>query len=75
MLGGTPANYENNRLKNTGTTGAAHEQHGTRRGIDQLTFADFVTFLVNKEGKFKEVKEQYDALYYPNSEHWQPYYE
>ena len=75
MLGGTPANYEKTRLKNTGTAGAAHEQHGTRREIEHMTFTDFVTFLVDKEGKFKEVKEQYDALYYPNSEHWQPYYE
>ena len=40
-----------------------------------LTFKDFVTFLIDKDGEFKEVKEQYDALYYPNAEHWQPYYE
>ena len=77
MRGGTPANYKDgiNGNKNDGTTEAMHQQDGTTRGTDQMTFKDFVTFLVDKDGKFKDVKEQYDALYYPNAEHWQPYYE
>ena len=77
MLGGTPANYKDgiNGNKKDGTTEAMHQQDGTTRGTDQMTFKDFVTFLVDKDGKFKDVKEQYDALYYPNAEHWQPYYE
>ena len=51
--------------------------HGTPTPTrhQMLTFKDFVTFLIDKDGQFKEVKEQYDALYYPNAEHWQPYYE
>ena len=72
MLGGTPTNDEGN--KNDGTTESMHQQDGAR-GADQMTFKDFVAFLVNKDGKFKDVKEQYDSLYYPNAEHWQPYYE
>jgi len=77
VLGGTPANYKDgiNGNKNDGTTEAMHQQDGTTRGTDQMTFNDFVTFLVDKDGKFKDVKEQYDALYYPNAEHWQPYYD
>ena len=75
MLGGTPANDKDGiNNKNDGTTDSMHQQHGTR-GTDQMTFKDFVTYLVDKDGKFKDVKEQYDALYYPMAEHWQPYYE
>ena len=79
VLGGTPATYKDrsNRKNNNGTTQATNQQHATTRGpgVDQMTFKDFVTFLIDKDGRFKEVKEQYDALYHPNSEHWQPYYE
>ena len=79
VLGGTPAIYKNRRKGNidNGTTQATNQQHATTRGpgVDQMTFKDFVTFLIDKDGRFKEVKEQYDALYHPNSEHWQPYYE
>ena len=77
MLGGTPAKYKYriNGTRNNGTTEAKHQQHGTTGGTDQMTFKDFVTFLVDKDEKFKDVKEQYNALYYPNAEHWLPYYE
>ena len=79
VLGGTHAIYKNrsNENKNNGTTETTDQQHATTRGqgVDQMTFKDFVTFLIDKDGRFKEVKEQYDALYHPNAEHWQPYYE
>ena len=73
MLGGSLANYKD-RINN-GTTEAQHQQHGATRGMDQMTFKDFVTFLVDKDRNFKTVKEQFDALFYPSAEHWQPYYE
>ena len=80
VLGETPAIYKDMSIgknKNNGTTEATNQQHATTRGprVDQMTFKDFVTFLIDKDGRFKEVKEQYEALYHPNSEHWQPYYE
>ena len=40
----------------------------------QLSFQEFVTFLVDKEGRFQDLKKQFKREYPYSDEHWESYY-
>ena len=40
----------------------------------QLSFQEFVTFLLDKEGRFQDLKKQFHTEYPYSDEHWESYY-
>ena len=40
----------------------------------EMKFKEFVTFLLDKDGAFKEVKRNFNSSFYYMDDHWSSYY-
>ena len=65
---------EVNEMIVTSVTFQLHKLREEMGSIAEMKFKEFVTFLLDKDGTFEEVKREFNASFYYMDDHWSSYY-